>query len=244
MATFVTGTGRSIEDAFFLLKMPRSDWFKAAVAGALILMAQDFNWTENGDQTVNDAVEIANEMLESMEVIEVSPFPVGRVEAYAGGTTPEGWLPCDGASYAETDYPELFAAIGIVWGGGAGNFNVPNLMNLVVVGAGDEFSLADTGGEQDHTLIAAEMPGHNHVASGTSVSDLGHTHTEITAIPAVGSISPGVPFPYALPGAGLTGLASANLVVGDPTISDTGGDGAHNNMQPFAALNYIIYAGR
>ena len=41
--------------------------------------------------------------------------------------TPPGWLLCDGSSKSRDAYPDLYNAIGITYGGGGGNFNVPNL---------------------------------------------------------------------------------------------------------------------
>jgi microcystin-dependent protein len=53
--------------------------------------------------------------------------PVGLIAAYGGTTAPLGWLLCDGASYSQGQYPELFQAIGTNFGGNATNFNVPDL---------------------------------------------------------------------------------------------------------------------
>ena len=46
--------------------------------------------------------------------------------AYGGATTPEGWLMCDGTSYSQSTYPDLFVAIGTAFGGDGSNFNVPD----------------------------------------------------------------------------------------------------------------------
>jgi microcystin-dependent protein len=243
VATFQTGDGRSTAVSYILLKMPHNNWFKQSVVGALSLMTVDANWIERGDQTTDDATDIASEMVQELIVVDVSPFPAGRVVAFAGTTTPEGWLSCDGASYAIADYEELYAAIGTTWGGSGGNFNVPDLRNRVAVGAGDDFSISDVGGTQTETLDLSEIPAHDHVASGTSVVDLGHTHVESGAIPTAILIGAGVPAPSAIPSPSVTGAGFANLSVTDPTISSSGGGGSHNNMQPFTALNYIIYAG-
>jgi hypothetical protein len=41
--------------------------------------------------------------------------------------TPPGWFLCDGSAKSVDDYPDLYNAIGTTYGGGGGNFNVPNL---------------------------------------------------------------------------------------------------------------------
>ena len=45
---------------------------------------------------------------------------------YSLRTEKEGWLLCDGTSYSTTDYPDLFAVIGYIFGGSNSQFNVPN----------------------------------------------------------------------------------------------------------------------
>jgi microcystin-dependent protein len=90
------------------------------------------------------------------------------------------------------------------------------------------YALGDTGGEETHTLITSETPAHSH-------TDTGHSHSEIVAAPNVTTIGVGAPEPTAIPGVGVTGIGSASL-------TSTGGNGAHNNLQPFIALNYFIVA--
>jgi microcystin-dependent protein len=239
-----TGDTSSGDVACFILYMPRVDWFKQNVVGQLSDMTEAENWTEMGTVTREQAAIIAVNMVRGLIVVNFDPIPAGRVEAFAGSTTPDGWLDCDGASYATVDYPELFAKIGYVWGGSGASFNVPDLRDKVILGSGNDFSLADTGGEQTHTLDLAEIPSHNHLATGTSVVDLGHTHVEGSAIPTAILIGAGVPAPSAIPSPSVTAVGFANLSVTDPSISSAGADGAHNNMQPFAALKMIIFAGR
>lgn len=244
MVTIKTGDTLSAGITCFLLTLPSDDWFKKAILSVLLESAQFSSWKKFGTIEITDAVERANEMLEGMLIFPFNPLPPGRIETFAGSVIPDGWLLCDGGSYAETDFPELFAAIGATFGGGAGNFNVPDMRNRVGIGAGDDFSLADTGGEETHTLTETELASHSHIASGGSATDLGHAHTESAAVPAVATLAPGVPFPYALPGASITGVGNANITVVDPSISSTGGGTPHNNMQPYMALNMIIFAGR
>ena len=68
---------------------------------------------------------------------------VGLIQAFGGvkATGVIGWLLCNGASLARTDYPSLFAAIGTVWGSADGNsFNVPDLRGCFLRGDGTHTS--------------------------------------------------------------------------------------------------------
>lgn len=64
--------------------------------------------------------------------------PIGTILAYSGATLPEGYLSCNGASLLRADYPELFAAIGTIYGAAdADHFNLPayNTSSLFLQGS-------------------------------------------------------------------------------------------------------------
>lgn len=65
------------------------------------------------------------------------PAVVGAVVAFAGSTTPQGWLLCDGSAVSRTDYAALYAVIGTTYGAGNGSttFNLPNLIDKFVEGS-------------------------------------------------------------------------------------------------------------
>ena len=74
-----------------------------------------------------------NESVESdtnINLINNKP-KAGFIYPLASNVVPEGFLLCDGAEYLRAEYPELFAAIGTMYGAGDGSstFNVPNLQN-------------------------------------------------------------------------------------------------------------------
>ena len=62
--------------------------------------------------------------------------PAGCVMAFAGNTTPDGWLLCDGSAVSRTTYAALFAVIGTTYGSGDGSttFNVPDLVDKFIQG--------------------------------------------------------------------------------------------------------------
>lgn len=59
-------------------------------------------------------------------VLATGGIPPGSIMAWGGVTAPAGWLLCDGLSYNNVDYPNLYAAIGKNFGGTGSTFNVPD----------------------------------------------------------------------------------------------------------------------
>jgi microcystin-dependent protein len=242
--TFVVGSGIGDNYATFVLTFPDVIWFKSALMGALFELTYPNNWIERGDVAVSFAVEEAAQMIDEVKVSAFNPFPIGLILPFSSDVVPAGYLLCDGTSYLGADYPELFGVIGYAFGGSSGSFNVPNLVNRVPVGDGSSYEIGDTGGLARVTLITSEIPSHNHGASAPTVIDTGHSHVEGTTLPTAITIGAGVPAPSAVPSIGSTAPALTGITVLAPDIYATGGDGDHENMPPFVAMAYIIYAGR
>jgi len=150
-------------------------------------------------------------------------FPTGLVLPFAPSVTPTGWLLCDGSAVSRTAYTDLFSAIGTTYGTGNGTttFNLPDLRGRAPIGAGTGDAPSATAhplgqkmGEEAHTLTVAEMPAHTHSISAGKYG-------------AQNNISGG-------------GSIAAGLGTQDPVASSTGGGGAHNNVQPSLAINFII----
>ena len=112
--------------------------------------------------------------------------PSGVVEAYAGSVAPDGWLLCNGSAVSRSEYADLFAICGTIYGNGDGSttFNLPDLRGEFVRGL-DNGRGVDTGRtlgtSQAQALLQhnhpASSPAHNHSVSITSgPTAVPHTH--------------------------------------------------------------------
>lgn len=204
------------------------------VIKALLGLISDYNtagtWYQEGTATPEEAAALFGEIFSSLGVDMAT---VGVIVPYGGGILPSGWLPCDGRSLLRSAYPNLFAAIGTVWGSvDATHFNIPDLRGKTLVGQGTNpntgttFNLGTYGGEEKHAPIAEEMAIHTHV-------DSGHNHGVVVAAPNATTIGPGAPQPTAVPAASLTQLGQADIL-------NSGGGMSFNIMQTYGVVNWAI----
>lgn len=196
---------------------------------------------------------------------------VGCVYMYGGGVAPSKFLLCDGSAISRTTYSELFSVIGTTYGVGDGSttFNLPLMEGRVVIGVSGTHALGTTGGTESVTLTEQELPTHSHTIPlhghtstvKATTPALSHAITQ----PAFTYSGPSGNS-KCMGGKGygksssVNASRSANLAisnhasasctktggVNDCSAFDTvsaGGDNAHDNMQPFVVVNYIIYTG-
>ena len=177
-----------------------------------------------------------------------SSIPAGTMVQWGGSTAPTNWLLCDGTAVSRTTYATLFAAIGTSYGVGDGSttFNLPDLRGRVPVGknGGSFGTLGATGGAETVTLTSTQIPSHTHNYSGTTNTTGAHTHTLSGKINVsqngYGQNSPinGNAGNFA-DGTALSAGDHSHTFSGT-TDNGTGGNGSHNNLQPYQVVNYII----
>jgi microcystin-dependent protein len=199
-----------------------------------------------------------------------SAFPAGIIQAFAGSSTPAGYLICDGSAVSRTTYANLFTTIGTIYGNGDGSttFNLPDLRQRIPVGlntTGTFNSLGKTGGSETHAITVSEIPEHNHNASTASAGS--HTHTGTTSTTGnhthnftytVGFSSITAALNYGSynllynPNSQTSSTASSGShnhtlsITADGnhthivTVNNTGGNQPISLLQPYIVLNYII----
>jgi len=170
-------------------------------------------------------------------------IPTGTTLPYGGDSAPAGWLLCDGSAVSRTTYASLFAILGTKFGAGDGSttFNLPDMRGRVALGkdnmggssanrvtATEADNLGQGSGAENHTLVTGEMPSHNHNILGTSSAESATTSLNNARFRDGGM------------NLSSTGTPSATYQMNTGTISNTGGGGAHNNVQPYLTFNIII----
>lgn len=207
---------------------PVGEGFEAALRGALAMLAIPGNWEQYGSVTPDRAAQAwvdANYKTYRMEHCMI----VGSVFAYAGTSTPDNTMDCDGRQLNRDDYPALFATIGTIYGAPTGDtFSLPSLGGRFVsgVGGGAGYSLGDNGGSDTVALALGNLPAHDHAVPAHAHGV--HGHGVSLAQLGVGSA---VSTPSMV--GGETGLWAGDT-------GSTGGGEAHENRPPYVALRWLI----
>jgi microcystin-dependent protein len=129
----------------------------------------------------------------------------------------------------------LFSLIGTQFGGnGTNTFMLPDLRGRVGVsqGAGStgtQYLTGKTGGQEGVAVSLAEMPTHAHTFSGTSAAAT--TNDPVGALLATAT---GGKLGYQAYGSG------SHTTLTPASIDNAGSTAAHENRQPYLALNFCI----
>lgn len=162
------------------------------------------------------------------------PF-VAEIRIFAGNFAPRGWAFCDGQLLPVSQNTALFSLIGTTYGGdGRSTTALPNMQGRAPMHPGRGPGLTDRrlgqrGGVESETLSEAQMPNHNHTLRCTLENG------------EQGSLTNQVSLARSRGGTLYQTDTTNNLVDMDSrSLPNTGGSQAHNNMQPFLTMNFII----
>lgn len=173
-----------------------------------------------------------------------NPF-VAEVCMVAFNFAPQGYATCDGQLMPLSLNIALFSLLGTNYGGdGKATFGLPNFQGSAPMapGQGPGLSLHDlgeVGGTQTVTLLSSEMPVHTHGFTPKIKTGIApNTINAVNSLPAVpdGASPPNL---YSATTNGTDFMAPMNVNL-DPQTSLAGGSAAHNNMQPYLCVYFLI----
>lgn len=153
-----------------------------------------------------------------------APF-IGEIRMFAGTFAPVGWMFCDGSVLAISENEALFNLIGTTYGGdGQQTFIIPDLRGRVPMHAPG--APGQTSGQEQIVLTVPQMPAHGHTVLGITDS--------ATERDPRGAF-------YASPERALYGTSAGGVSGIAPSfVKPAGGGEAHDNMQPFLCVSFII----
>ena len=181
--------------------------------------------------------------------------PAGAMMPYGGETAPTGWLLCDGSEIRKSDYNNLWLAIqhnfkdaSLVSDNGVAYFTLPDFRGRFALGldnmggpsanrvtdiAAD--AIGGNAGTETKTISTDNLPEHEHDLEGES-------GTQFYGI-RVGAGEPvddnAIKLPIETGLGGTQGIASSGGIRTDATLGTP-----LDVMNPFLAVNYIIYTGQ
>ncbi|MEB0137873.1 MULTISPECIES: phage tail protein [unclassified Undibacterium] len=156
---------------------------------------------------------------------------IGEIRAFGFNFAPQDWMSCDGQTLPISQNQALYAVIGNTYGGTAPQtFGIPNLSALGVIG--------QVGGVLNHqqgsntvTLTQQTMPSHTHALNG-------NTTRAASAVPTAH-----LPTRFVTPNnCAFVPIANAGQLtpLSPEAVSAVGSGGAHQNLQPYLAINFCI----
>lgn len=173
---------------------------------------------------IKDASDVTIQTLDNLYgILQTAPasaptIPSGCIILWSGasGSIPSGYYLCDG------------------------NNGTPDLRNRFIVGAGDTYSVNQTGGSADAIVVS-----HTHTATSTSVvTDPGHDHDINGSIGGgngqAQTAGAGTGNTTTYSEQGTTSATTGITVATTTTNASTGTSGTNANLPPYFALCYIM----
>lgn len=167
------------------------------------------------------------------------PF-TAEIRIFAGNFAPRGWAFCDGQLLPISQNTALFSLIGTTYGGdGRTTTALPDLQGRAPMhpGRGPGLTsrrLGEKIGVQTITLNSSQMPSHTHPAQADA--EAGGTFG--------GGADSATPIGSHLGNTTAAGeffsTGATDAPMNSAAIENTGSSQAHNNMQPYLTLNFII----
>lgn len=159
----------------------------------------------------------------------MSNFFLGQIGIFGFNFAPRGWALAAGQIVPIQQNTALFSLLGTTYGGnGTSTFQLPDLQGRTPIHFDGNFPQGEAAGVETVTLLQSEMPSHTHTLTGTTnTADKRPVAAHLFAT----DTSTTDDF-YA---------RGHTLVTLNPLAVATYGSGqAHENMQPYLAVNFCI----
>jgi microcystin-dependent protein len=176
---------------------------------------------------------------------------LSEIRSFAFGFAPKGWALCQGQFLPIAQNQALFALLGTMYGGnGTTTFALPDLRGRVPLGYSAGFgsiglNLGERAGTEATTLAVSQIPPHAHTIDGSTITatarakgGVADSRSPAGAVPAIDGTGTAPVYSDAIPNASMN--AATVTVSGSVAVGNAGGSVAHENRQPYMAINYCI----
>lgn len=159
--------------------------------------------------------------------MSTEPF-IGEIQLVGFTYAPRGWAECNGQLLSIAQNQALYSVLGTIYGGdGRTTFALPDLRGRMAIHAGSNWP-GESGGQEAVTLTGAQMPGHTHTLRCSS--DNSH------AVSPAGRVFG----PVEKNGLNTFHQADGSAALHPQTVTTSGANLAHSNLQPYIASMYVI----
>jgi len=170
-----------------------------------------------------------------------NPF-IGQIQLFPYNYAPRGWMFCQGQVLSIASFSSLAALLGTNFGGdGRTTFALPDLRGRTVLGAvplGFGANYLGAMGGSEYAQLDATSFGHNHTLNCTT----NRATTNISTGNQFATAQTGSPQQPDVGNIYNPDLNNPDVQLGSDAVvpSNGGGNGPHNNMQPYLTMNYCI----
>jgi microcystin-dependent protein len=172
----------------------------------------------------------------------MSEFFVGQVMMAGFGFAPKFWAQCNGQLLPISQNQALFSLLGTQFGGnGTTNFALPDLRSRTPIGYASSVDpswqppavqIGQSAGVENVTLLSTNLPTHTHSVNASTAN--GDNRIAGGRVFATSTNAGGSP-------PNLYAASSGALVPMNPaTVSPSGGNQPHPNIQPYSTINFCI----
>ena len=162
----------------------------------------------------------------------MSEFFIGQIMMTGFSFAPKSWAQCNGQLLPIAQNQALFSLLGTQYGGnGTTTFALPDLRSRTPVGYASSVQIGQSSGAENVTLLSTNLPSHTHtVNASTTNGDNRNPSTRLFAT----STNTTAPVNMYAPSTG------ALVPLNAQTVSPTGGNQPHPNLQPYSVINFCI----